>query len=243
MIFITGDVHGMKDAGKFDTPYFRDVINKPGNTIIITGDFGVTWTMEALEHAREYYSQFDCQFLFIDGNNENFDILNSLPVSEYAGGKVHEVSSNIKHLMRGEIFTIEGTTILAFGGADSWDAPDVNTFTRRVEGVSWWKAEKPTDAEFRNAMDNIRAHGGKVDIILSHETTTKNVQNYFSWSITSTTCQMLDAIEANTEYKQWFFGHHHYDYIIDNSQRCLFNDFVDVSHMEDIPYVENQNME
>ena len=242
MIFVTGDVHGMRDTGKFNSPYFRNTINKPGNTVLITGDFGVTWTLDALEQARDYYSQFDCDFLFIDGNNENFDILNNLPVSQYAGGKVHDVSPNIKHLMRGEIYNIEGTSILAFGGADSYDAPTIDPYTHRAEGVSWWAAETPTDDEFKNAIYNIHNNGRKVDIILSHETTSRNVNKYFSWSITSTTCRMLDEIERFTDYKMWFFGHHHYDMTTDNGQRCIFNDFEDVSHMENYPDVDTADM-
>lgn len=243
MIFITGDVHGMRDTDRFNSDNFRNVINKPGNIVIITGDFGITWNPETLEECRRFYSQFDCEFLFIDGNNENFDILNQMPVDEYAGGKVHVVGDNIRHLMRGEIYNIEGTTILAFGGADSYDSPVITSWTNRVSGVSWWQEETPTIDEFQNAMANLQANGNKVDIILSHETTSQNVNKYFSWSITSTTCQMLDEIERTTDYKLWFFGHHHYDMTLDNNQRCIFNDFVDVSHIENIPYVGNTGME
>ena len=121
MIYITGDTHGLKDISKFETDFFKAKINKKGNFVIVTGDFGVTWNNEIMQKCIEFYSQFNCTFLFVDGNNENFDILNSLQIEDFCKGKVHRVSKNILHLMRGYVFEIEGKKIFAFGGADSWD--------------------------------------------------------------------------------------------------------------------------
>ena len=49
--------------------------------------------------------------LFIDGNHENFDKLNSYPVETWCGGKVHKIRNNVIHLMCGEVYCIEGNTI------------------------------------------------------------------------------------------------------------------------------------
>lgn len=37
--------------------------------------------------------------LFIDGNHENFEQLNSYPLDVWNGGKVHSIDSNLIHLM------------------------------------------------------------------------------------------------------------------------------------------------
>ena len=59
--------------------------------------------------------------LFVDGNHENFDRLYEYPVEEWHGGKVHKIRPSVIHLMRGQIFEIEGKSIFTFGGASSHD--------------------------------------------------------------------------------------------------------------------------
>lgn len=59
--------------------------------------------------------------LFIDGNHENFDKLNSYPIETWCGGKVHKIRNNVIHLMRGEVYCIEGNTIFVMGGGYSID--------------------------------------------------------------------------------------------------------------------------
>lgn len=50
-------------------------------------------------------------------NHENHHLLAGLPMREWNGGLVHEVRPHVLHLMRGEVFDITGTTVLAMGGA------------------------------------------------------------------------------------------------------------------------------
>jgi hypothetical protein len=49
-----------------------------------------------------------CTTLLVDGNHENFNSLSVL--LEWHGGKVHEGWPNILHLMRGQVFTLDGCT-------------------------------------------------------------------------------------------------------------------------------------
>ena len=62
--------------------------------------------------------------LFVDGNHENFEKLNALPVHIWHGGKVHYVRPHVIHLMRGQVFEIGGLTFFAMGGAASHDIQD-----------------------------------------------------------------------------------------------------------------------
>lgn len=236
MLFITGDTHGLRDIDKFNSKYFLEEVNKPGNIVIVTGDFGITWDKEAMDRGIDFYSQFDCTFMFIDGNNENFDILNEQPVEDYCGGKVHKISDNVMHMMRGEVFNFDGVKVLAFGGADSWDAPTRYPFTSRVEHTSWWKEETPTNDEFINAIINLQKNDNKVDVIVSHETTSKNVRTHFPYSITDETCVMLDEIERIADYKMWYFGHHHYDMSVSQTQCCIFENIENISDIQMQPY-------
>ena len=46
-------------------------------------------------------------------------------------GRVHFVSGNVIHLMRGEVYDIAGTRLFAMGGAHSADRE------WRIPGVTW----------------------------------------------------------------------------------------------------------
>ncbi|MBM6867099.1 hypothetical protein [Collinsella tanakaei] len=61
--------------------------------------------------------------LFVDGNHECFPHLAELPVSDRWGGRVQVYPDHpsIIHLMRGEIYDIDGARIFAMGGAASHD--------------------------------------------------------------------------------------------------------------------------
>ena len=72
--------------------------------------------------------------LFADGNHECFPRLNSYPVKEWHGGKVHEILPKVLHLMRGEIFELEGKSIFVMGGASSHDRGPAVGDTEQVIG-------------------------------------------------------------------------------------------------------------
>lgn len=85
------------------------------------------------------YIDLEFTTLFIDGNHEYFRTndyhiqqkeykyctgLMDLPVEEWHDGKVHKVSDSVIHLMRGQIFEINGLSFFTFGGARSHDIED-----------------------------------------------------------------------------------------------------------------------
>ena len=119
MIYITGDMHAEFDR----IMYLAEKMNKD-DILIVAGDFGI-WNNSPRE---QYYfkniSKLDITVLFVDGNHENFDMLNSFEIKEWNGGKIHEIKPNIIHLMRGQIYNINNCSILTFGGAKSHDIQD-----------------------------------------------------------------------------------------------------------------------
>ena len=110
---IAGDTHGTLDLAKVVQYYEgRDAeFSKDEDYLIILGDVGVCG-FSALEEAatRAILRNLPVTTLFIDGNHENFEHLNSYPIDEWNGGKVHFIESDIIHLMRGQVFDIAGTT-------------------------------------------------------------------------------------------------------------------------------------
>ena len=93
--------------------------------VIIYGDFGGVWDVGGESKGEKYWLDWfegrSYTLLFVDGNHENFDRLNGYPVKEWHGGKVHELRPHVMHLIRGQVFEIDGKKIFTFGGVSSHD--------------------------------------------------------------------------------------------------------------------------
>lgn len=170
MIYITGDTHG----NQFKWLEQIDPILKEGDIIIVCGDFGIGFFQQKYSSEESFYdfiSEQPYTVLFIDGNHENFNLLNSYQVESWNGGYVHKIRHNLIHLMRGEIYTIEGKTFFTFGGGYSIDQP------LRKENVSWWPQEMPSKQEYENGLTHLEKVNNQVDYILTH--TAPNETVYF----------------------------------------------------------------
>ena len=111
---ISGDTHGTIDIGKV-VRFFGEHEDEytSDDYLIICGDVGACGFSASDEaNTREVLRNLPVTVLFVDGNHENFEQLNSYPVDVWNGGKVHFVDHNIIHLMRGQVFDIEGTRFL-----------------------------------------------------------------------------------------------------------------------------------
>lgn len=132
MIYITGDIHA--DPHRFAKDAFleQEEMTKD-DYIIICGDFGLLWDKEESPREKkllDWLENKNFTTLFVDGNHENFNRINTLPVEDWHGGKVNKVREHVLHLMRGEMFEVDGVKIFAFGGAQSHD---INGFATKEE--------------------------------------------------------------------------------------------------------------
>ena len=120
-MIITGDTHGTLDLETLRNYCYNFDVRK--EYIVILGDVGVCFHGGIKdERVREELERIPSKgVLFIDGNHENFEILNSYEVEEWNGGKVHKISDKLIHLMRGQVYEIEGKKIFTFGGGNSID--------------------------------------------------------------------------------------------------------------------------
>lgn len=220
MLFVTGDTHG--EQGRFQ--YEKSAIERTlkfGDKLIVCGDFGyVFWGDEREEKFLEYLAEKPYQILFVDGNHENFDLLEKISVEQWCGGKVHVVKRDkennpkVIHLMRGQVFTIEGKKIFTFGGACSIDK------YMRTPQYSWWSQEMPTDNAFKEAILNLEAHNNQVDYIVTH-TAPKDTMSMFHLEEQPLN-NFLEWIRENVQYKYWWFGHLHMDEDLWRHQACLW---------------------
>ena len=115
MVYITGDTHC--DFSRFDIENFpiQEEMTK-SDYVIICGDFGGVWTYleESIQEKQrlDWLNERNFTTLFVDGNHENFTRLYDYPVENWHGGKVHKIRDSVFHLIRGEIFDIDGKSFL-----------------------------------------------------------------------------------------------------------------------------------
>lgn len=118
MFFITGDTHG----NQYKWVEQIEPVLSPADIVLVCGDFGVGfwngryWSEETFY---DFLSEQEYTVLFIDGNHENFDKLNSYPVENWCDGKVHKML----RLLCGFLDPTGGTVLL--------DGEDIRRYNRR----------------------------------------------------------------------------------------------------------------
>lgn len=221
--FLKGDIHG----NLFEIIDFINRFNLGKNdNIIILGDCGIAWRKDKKDLAQNIKLWNECgngvKLYFIDGNHENFNILNSLPIENNMG----KIADNIYHLRRGQVYEFENKKILVCGGADSIDK------YRRIENFTWWKEE----AISQETIDDIPA--GHYDYVLTHccpKSVFEKNKIYLSTlqfldenKINHNSEDMLEQLKNKITFDHWFFGHYHINRNLDEKFTCLFEDFMEV---------------
>ena len=108
MIYLTGDTHGGME--RFQSKEAKQL--KKGDTLIICGDFGFIWDgSKGEEKHLKWLGKRRYTIAFVEGTHDNLDRLAAYPEEEWNGGKIHRISGNLIHLMRGECYRVEGKTI------------------------------------------------------------------------------------------------------------------------------------
>lgn len=224
MIYVTGDTHIPIDIGKLNTSNFPQQKTMTKNDyVIICGDFGGIWSGGKDDaYWLKWLKEKPFTTLFVDGNHENFNLLNQYPVTEWNGGLVHVINDSIIHLMRGQVFTIDGLKFFTMGGALSIDK------ARRKEGVSWWKEELPTHQEFETALDNLEKHSWTVDYVLSHTTSLRNMEEMVYIKESTSLNTFFERLEERLVFNHWFFGHFHTDRTLREKYTCLYQAVIPI---------------
>lgn len=206
MIYLTGDTHGQIDMFRLGSCNFGRRNPTRDDYIIVLGDFGLLWHNDkTYRYLLNWLKQKPFTVLWLDGNHENHDWIDRLPVSKWHGGDVHKITDNVIHLMRGNVFTIEDNTFFVMGGAPSIDKE------RRIEGASWWAREEISREEAETALDNLEAVNGAVDYVLTHTCPRSLITPMFGCKnlLNSYTEAFLDEVAARVSCRKWYFGHWH----------------------------------
>ena len=250
MIYITGDTHG--DFRRFGAKWFKDQKEMTkDDTLIILGDFGGVWYYKGESEHEKYQLDWlegkNYTTVFIDGNHDCFPRIYDYPVKEWNGGLVHEIRPSVLHLMRGEIFTIEGLTFWAFGGASSHDISDgildpvadaekikewYWDYSKlfRIKGVTWWPEELPTEEEMQHGINTLADHGNKVDYLLTHSPATSTLNHIGQGRYApDKLSDYLDDVRANTEFKRHFMGHMHTDWDLNETDWLMYEEIIRIN--------------
>lgn len=209
-IYVTGDTHGYL-AQILQIEQYAGAELKEGDYLLICGDFGFVFLCDEFE--KEALFELSCRpytILFVDGNHENFPVLFRYPERTWNGGRIHRIRDNIFHLMRGQVFTIEGKTFFTFGGAASIDKKE------RTPGLSWWKEEIPGEEEYREAVKNLKQHHMRVDYIVTHTMPIHLIQAYLKGRTPALLpdrdlTAFLETIWRGVSFSHWYCGHWHDD--------------------------------
>lgn len=185
-----GDVHAC-----FGDLRDRMSENPDTDEFIQVGDMAMFW-----DGRNAGTGSFDRPLTWIGGNHDNWDFLNGVPDPNAY------MPANVRYLPRPS--RIESPLTINFlGGADSIDKGS------RREGLSWWRDEVPSYAEFQAFADLPAA-----DIIVTHTAPLSIVTVMGYRNCTDPTSKALQSIWGQMGYvpQLWFFGHwhQHFDRII-----------------------------
>lgn len=227
MIYLTGDVHGGIDIRKLLDKEFERTI-KPEDYLIICGDFGFIWNYKRADRKEKswlkWFEKRKYTTLFVDGNHECFPRLYEFPVKEWHGGKVHEIRSNLLHLMRGQVFTIEGETYFTMGGAASHDRGPAVGDTKAVIGKGWWPEEIPNEEERNEGLENLKKYNNKVDYIVTHCLPTSDQEKLKKGTFKpDEITDYFEYIKNNISYTHWYCGHYHVNKDLAKNITVIFN--------------------
>lgn len=241
MIYVTGDTHGLENFQKLNIFANENRGLSRSDVVLICGDCGVVWNEKTLNENIDFYSELPFTVAFADGNHENFDMLEAFPVATWHGGRVHKISENVFHLIRGEVFEIEGNKIFAFGGATSTDK------NNRTLGISWWEMEVPSYSDYDNAIKNLEKNDYKVDYVITHTCDEKALyypalRKISKAQVVFQDNRMLSNFEELLQYKRWYFGHYHIDADVTDKKTALFDKIIKLGNkIEDEVGAKNDN--
>lgn len=223
MVYVTGDMHG--DESRLYDKEWRKL--KAGDILIVLGDFGFLWNnSEREKSAIKYLSTRKFTICFLDGTHENFDLIKKSRVTYWKGGKVHRIGDRLFHLMRGQIFNIEGIKFFTFGGGESEDKDEKN------EHNKWWRAELPSPSEMALGATMLDEEDCEIDYVLTHEPPSRVKSSMLLRKGYVDHVNKLNGffeeIAQTCKFRHWYFGSMHEDRQITHKFTCVFNKILPI---------------
>lgn len=211
MIYITGDMH--RDFSRLDGLNFND-----DDMLIVLGDAGINYCLDDEDiRFKKYLKRYNVKLFCIRGNHEERpENISSYKEVDMFGGKVfiEDDYPNLIFAKDGEVYNIDGKSVLVIGGAYSIDKN-----YRLMHGHKWFKDEQLSQDEIDNIFEKV--NGKHFDIVLSHTCPYKyEPREVFMSGIDQSKVDksmeyFLDKIEGSIHYDKWYCGHYHTEKIVD----------------------------
>lgn len=160
---VAGDWHG-------NTQWVRKVLHDFAaeniTHIYQVGDFGI-WPgpqgKDFLVKTNQLAAELGITIHIIPGNHEDYNQIDLMD-TDNDGWLYRKAYPQLKFAPRGHVWTYNGITMAALGGAGSIDR------NLRVEGRDWWPQEEITDKDVRALIDNVTTQPWeRLDILYTHE--------------------------------------------------------------------------
>lgn len=154
-VTFAGDFHGQ---AKWSRHVLGAARRAGSQAVVQLGDFGL-WSGTAgeryLDEVNAHAARLEMPVLWIDGNHEDFDLLETFPLGPDG---LRVIRPWVTHVPRGHRWTWHGLRFAALGGATSLDRP------ARTPHVTWWPGEEISWADAQRTID-----GGEADVMLTHD--------------------------------------------------------------------------
>ena len=100
----------------------------------------------------------------------------------------------------------------------------------RINHVSWWAEEMPSDTEMQNGLNNLAMADNKVDFIITHccASSTQALMSHGFYKADELT-NYLETIRINIDFKRWFFGHYHDNKAINEKEILLYEQIIRIN--------------
>ena len=148
--------------------------------------------------------------------------------------------------MRGQAFELQDHIFFTMGGAQSHDIADGildmdssdfyeryyslrrNRGRFRINHISWWEGELPSDEEYAEARQTLERLDRKIDYIITHCAPTAIQQKINADFKPDKLTDFLEEIRCRSQFHYWLFGHYHDNRIIGEKHVLLYEQMVRV---------------
>lgn len=211
MIYITGDTH--RDFSRLNNLEISE-----DDMLIVLGDACINFFLNDEDvNLKRYLNNFKLKLFCIRGNHEERpENISTYKEVDMFGGKVfvEDEFPNLIFAKDGEVYNIDGKSVLVIGGANSVDKE-----YRIAHGIEWFKDEQLTSDEKSKILEKVK--GKHFDIVLSHTCPYKyEPREVYKSGIDQAKVDksmeyFLDEIEKNIDYDKWYCGHYHTEKQVD----------------------------
>ncbi len=206
MIYLTSDIHGHIRLPRLKE-LLQNISLRKDDYLIILGDAGIVWSGTDHMEVKEFYNSLPNKTLYLDGNHENFDLLEQYKELDFLGGRAQKISDKIYRLMRGYVFSFNNTKVFVFGGGFS---------AKKLDGTSpifVWDQEMPIEPEYERGIANLEQCGNHVDYVFTHVAPTSVAEQIEANLVPQERIlnDYFETIKDSVEFRKWYFGHYHID--------------------------------